>query len=153
MKRIIPTAALIIFALACSSAAQDATMRKPRVFVGESSSWEIGSTSAGFGGAGGSRSAGGARPQTAEIIKTFRRRCPQLVVNNIQTKADYIVILDHEGGKSWVRHKNKIAVFARESGDSIMSQSTLSLGGSVQDACTAISQHWEAAAQQSSGSR
>ena len=86
--------------------------------------------------------AGGARPQTAEIIKTFGERCPHVIVNNIQTKTDYIVLLDHEGGKGALRHKNKVAVFARVSGDSIVSKSTLSLGGSVQDACEAITKDW-----------
>ena len=88
--------------------------------------------------------AGGARPQTAEIIKTFGERCPQVTVNNIQERADYIVLLDHEGGKSILQHKNKVAVFAHVSGDSIVSKSTLSLGGSVQDACEAISKDWAA---------
>jgi hypothetical protein len=88
--------------------------------------------------------AGGARPQTAEIIKTFGERCPQVMVNNIQAKVDYIVLLDHEGGKGALRHKNKVAVFARVSGDSIVSKSTLSLGGSVQDACEAIEKDWAA---------
>jgi PEGA domain-containing protein len=86
--------------------------------------------------------AGGARPQTAEIIKTFGERCPQVIINNIQAKTDYIVLLDHEGGKGALRHKNKVAVFARVSGDSIVSKSTLSLGGSVQDACEAITKDW-----------
>jgi hypothetical protein len=115
-----------------------------RVFITDSSSWEIGGYSASAGNAGGSVAKGGGRPQTAEIIKTFRQRCPQVTVNNIQSRADYIVLLDHEGGKSFVRHKNKVAVFARISGDSIMSKSTLSLGGSVQEACEAINQHWAA---------
>jgi PEGA domain len=35
-------------------------------------------------------------------------------------------------------------VFARVSGDSIVSKSTLSLGGSVQDACEAINRDWAA---------
>jgi hypothetical protein len=88
--------------------------------------------------------AGGARPQTAEIIKTFGERCSEVMVNNIQTRADYIVLLDHEGGKGALRHKNKVAVFARVSGDSIVSKSTLSLGGSVQDACEGINRDWVA---------
>jgi hypothetical protein len=86
--------------------------------------------------------AGGARPQTAEIIKTFGERCPDVKVNNKQDKADYIVVLDHEGGKSFLAHKNKVAVFNRVSGDSIVSKSTLSLGGSVQEACVAIAKDW-----------
>ena len=115
---------------------------KARVFITDSKSWEIagggGGSSAGFGGA----THGGARPQTAEIIKTFGERCPQVMVNNIQEKTDYIVLLDHEGGKSIFQHRNKVAVFARISGDSVVSKSTLSLGASVQDACEAISKDW-----------
>lgn len=143
MKRPVSSVILIALAMACATAAEIGATAKPRVFVADSDSWEIGSTSASTGGAGFSRSGGGARPQTAEIIKTFGQRCPQVVVNNVPSRSDYIVVLDHEGGKSWIRHKNKIAVFFRESGDSVMSQSTLSLGGSVQDACAAIARHWE----------
>jgi len=113
-----------------------------RVYVTDSQSWSIAGQSGGGGGAFGGSMAGGARPQTAEIIKTFGERCPQVKVNNIQEKADYIVLLDHEGGKGALRHKNKVAVFARVSGDSIVSKSTLSLGGSVQDACEAIIRDW-----------
>jgi hypothetical protein len=40
--------------------------------------------------------------------------------------------------------RTKVAVFARVSGDSIVSKSTLSLGGSVQDACEAITRDWTA---------
>jgi hypothetical protein len=115
---------------------------KPRVFITDSQSWETrsagGGSSAGFGGA----SSGGARPQTAEIIKTFGERCPQVMVNNIQEKANYIVLLDHEGGKSLLSHHNKVAVFQRVAGDSIVSKSTISLGASVQDACEAINKDW-----------
>ena len=115
---------------------------KPRVFITDSQSWEVSGHAGGSGGAFGAETHGGARPQTAEIIKTFGERCPQVMVNNIQSKADYIVLLDHEGGKGLLRHKNKVAVFVRLSGDSIVSHSTLSLGGSVQDACAAINKHW-----------
>ena len=123
-------------------------VEKPRVFITDSKSWEIsgagGGSSSGFGG--GVR--GGARPQTAEIIKTFGERCPGVVVNNKQEKADYIVLLDHEGGKSLLRRDNKVAVFNR-GGDSILSHSTRSLGNSVQDACNAVMKDWpsQAAAQ------
>ena len=132
---------LVLLSLAVGSAmAQDNP--RPRVFITDSQSWEIGGYSAGASGGGGSVTRGGARPQTAEIIKTFGERCPQVVTNNIQQKADYIVLLDHEGGKSFVRHKNKVAVFARVSGDSVVSKSTVSLGGSVQEACEAIVKDW-----------
>ncbi len=133
--------AFVLLSLAVGSArAEDNS--KPRVFITDSQSWEIGGYSGGGPGGGGSVTRGGARPQTAEIIKTFGERCPQIVTNNLQQKADYIVLLDHEGGKSFVRHKNKVAVFARVSGDSVVSKSTLSLGGSVQEACEAIVKDW-----------
>lgn len=80
---------------------------------------------------------GGARPQTAEIIKTFNQRCPQYTVTSIKERANYAVILDHEGGKGVLRHRNKIAVFNRD-GDAIFSDSTRELGNSVKDACAAI---------------
>jgi len=117
---------------------------KARVFITDSQSWEVAGYGGGGAGGGGSVTRGGARPQTAEIIKTFGERCPEVMVNNIQEKTDYIVLLDHEGGKGVLRHRNKVAVFARITGDTIVSKSTLSLGGSVQDACEAINNDWAA---------
>lgn len=115
---------------------------KPRVYVTDSASWETrsagGGTAGGFGGA----SAGGARPQTAEIIKTLGQRCPTVIPNNHLEASDYVLELDHEGGKGLLAHKDKVAVFVRSTGDSIFSKSTLSVGGSVQDACDAIMKHW-----------
>ena len=116
---------------------------KARVFITDSQSWEVSGSAGGANGAFAAQSHGGARPQTAEIVKTFGERCPQVQVNNKQDIADYIVLLDHEGGKGFLRHRNKVAVFERTTGDSIVSHSTLSLGGSVQEACEAIAKHWE----------
>ena len=117
--------------------------QNPRVFITDSKSWEIsgggGGTSEGFGGA----TRGGARPQTAEIIKTFGERCPNVTINNKQEKADYVVLLDHEGGKGVIRKDNKVAVFNWD-GDSIVSKSTRSLGNAVGDACDAITKDWAA---------
>jgi hypothetical protein len=104
-------ASLCCFLGLCSvSFAQDKQItpsdsERARVFITDSQSWSIAGASGGGGAYGGSV-AGGARPQTAEIIKTFGERCPQVIVNNIQTKTDYIVLLDHEGGKGALRHKN-----------------------------------------------
>jgi hypothetical protein len=127
---------MLVAASICSSAAE-----KPRVFVTDSKSWEmsggVGGTQDAFGGA----SKGGARPQTAEIIKTFGERCPEVIVNNKQDKADYVILLDHEGGKDLISRDNKIVVFNKD-GDSIMSHSTRSLGNAVKDACTVINSDW-----------
>jgi hypothetical protein len=139
---------LITSSLAVSSPAQDkpattAPADAARVFITDSESWSVAGSSGGAGGAYGGSMAGGARPQTAEIIKTFGERCPEVKVNNKQERADYVVVLDHEGGKGLLRHRNKVAVFNRVSGDSITSsKSTLSLGGSVQEACEAITRDW-----------
>ncbi len=129
---------LVVLCVVSVGAAQN-----PRIYVTDSKSWEVGG---GFGGtddAFGGASGGGARPQTAEIIKTFGQRCPQVTVNNIPSRADYVVLLDHEGGKSLVLRDNKIAVFNHD-GDSILSRSTRLLGNAVQDACGAIIKDWNA---------
>lgn len=118
------------------------TSDQARVYVTDSNSWSVQGSAGGGNGAFAAQSSGGARPQTAEIIKTFTQRCPQVTVNNRVDASNYVVELDHEGGKGLLSHKDKIAVFVEKTGDSIFSKSTLSLGGSVQDACTAILAHW-----------
>jgi hypothetical protein len=149
MKRPMPVQVSLacLFLLVSLAVAQDspkapATVDKARVFITDSQSWEVGGHSGGSGAGFGGEMHGGARPQTAEVVKTFGERCPQVVTNNIQANTDYVVVLDHEGGKGLLRHKNKVAVFNRVSGDSVVSKSTLSLGGSVQTACEAIDQDW-----------
>jgi len=145
---LLATLLVVSLSLAAAKKSSDDSPDKPRVFITDSESWEVSSNAGGSGGTWASHSSGGARPQTAEIVKTFGERCPQSVTNNKLDKSDYVVVLDHEGGKSWVRHKNKVAVFNRISGDSIVSKSTLSLGGSVQDACEAITKDWAARGQE-----
>jgi len=110
---------------------------KIRVFITDSQSWEVSGSWGASGGSGGGHESGGARPQTAEIIKTFSERCPTVVVTNKQGTANYVVTLDHEGGKGLARKDNKVAVFKRN-GDSILSKSTRELGNAVKDACNAI---------------
>ena len=113
----------------------------PRVYVSGSRSWEVkagsGGTAGGFGGGGG----GGDRPQTAEIIKTLNQRCPRVTIYNNKEKADYIVLLDHEGGKDLFLRDNKVVVFNRD-GDAVMSKSTRTLGNAVKDACEVITRNW-----------
>jgi hypothetical protein len=125
---------LIVFMFLPGVFAQDG---KVRIFITDSNSWEM---SGGFGAdrdAGGGGVSGGARPQTAEIMKTFRERCPSLVVTIKRENADYVILLDHEGGKEPVRKDNKIAIF-NKNGDMIYSGSTRMLGNAVKDACEAI---------------
>ncbi len=117
---------------------------KPRVFVIQSDTWSLPRT---FPGDGlipdfllGSR--GGGSPQTAEIMKTFGERCKESIVNISREKADYIILLEHEGGKGLLRVDNKFAIFDPD-GDAIESGSTRSLGNSVDDACTAMKKDWK----------
>jgi len=114
---------------------------KPRVYITDSQSWQMTGNSGGSADGFGGHVSGGARPQTAEIIKSFGKRCPQVIVNNRQDKADYTIVLDHEGGKSVLAHDNKVAVFNSD-GDAILSHSTRELGTSVKDACEAIVKDW-----------
>ena len=88
-----------------------ATEEKIRVYVTNSESWEM------IGGFYGNSSAvagttrGGARSQTVEIIKTLGEKCPEITVTIRKERANYILILDHEGGKGVARRDNKVAVF------------------------------------------
>lgn len=76
---------------------------KVRVFVTDSESWETRGSGGGGGNSNGwgaaSSFSGGARPQTAEIIKTLNQRCPELTVTDKLGKANFVIVLDHEGGK------------------------------------------------------
>jgi pyruvate/2-oxoglutarate dehydrogenase complex dihydrolipoamide acyltransferase (E2) component len=110
---------------------------KPRVFVTDSNSWSISGGFAGSSGGFGGGIKGGARPQTAEVIKTFGKKCRGVVVSINRQAADFVVLFDHEGGKGVAQKDNKIAVFNR-AGDAIFSNSTRSLGNAVEDACKAI---------------
>lgn len=140
MRLVLRSLILSLFVLPAAVQASS-TDAKARVFITDSQSWQITGNSGGTSDVHGSHMSGGARPQTAEIIKTFGQRCPQVVVNNKQDKADYTVVLDHEGGKSILAHDNKVAVFNSD-GDAILSHSTRSLGNSVKDACQAIAKDW-----------
>lgn len=134
--------AAMLDAVPVTLAPSDSIDGRVRVFVTDSESWEMrGSGSAGgnSNGWGASSSfSGGARPQTAEIIKTLNQRCPEITVTDNLGKADFVIVLDHEGGKGLIRHRNKIAVFNRD-GDDIFSDSTRELGNAVKDACNAMS--------------
>ncbi len=111
------------------------------IYVLDSESWSMSGGFAGRrnsnGGAVAGRTSGGARPQTAEIIKTFRERCPDLEATMEKEKADYFIILDHEGGKRILRNDNKVVVFD-STGTSVYSGSTRILGNAVKDACNEI---------------
>lgn len=137
----------VVFALSSISVAQpDAAsvpLEKPRVFVSDSQSWEARGAAGGSSNGWGASSSAGARPQTAEVIKTLGERCPGVLVNGVQDRADFVILFDHEGGKGLLRNDNKIAVFEKISGDIVFSKSTRSLGSAVQNACEAIGEYWQ----------
>jgi hypothetical protein len=132
---------IALYLLLTPAAAQG--QQKARIFISDSQSWQMSGSAGGSNGTFAAHSSGGARPQTGEIIKTFGERCPEVVVNNKADKADYVVLLDHEGGKGYALRDNKVAVFNSD-GDSILSHSTRSLGNAVKDACEAIGRDWPA---------
>jgi hypothetical protein len=141
MRSVINFAVLALLVIPAAAQTSTSDEQRARVFVTDSQSWQMTGNSGGTNGTHASHFGGGARPQTAEIIKTFGDRCSQVVVNNKQDRADYVVVLDHEGGKSILAHDNKVAVFNSD-GDAIVSHSTRSLGNSVKDACEAIAKDW-----------
>ena len=110
-----------------------------RIFVTESTSWSVSGNDAAHDGTGAGSLQGGAKPQTAEIMKTIskRRECKGIVVTINRERADYIILLERVGGKDLVSKDNKMALFDRE-GDMVASSSTRSLGNAVKDACVAI---------------
>jgi hypothetical protein len=145
MKRLLLLLAVVVF-VSAAYAQQNSVGTvgsRPRVFISDSQSWELGGAVGGTGDGFGGAARGGARPQTAEIIKTFSERCPRVIANDRRDKADYVILLDHEGGKEIFLRDNKVVVFNKD-GDSILSHSTRTLGNAVKDACDAIMKDWPA---------
>lgn len=73
-------------------------------------------------------------------MHSFRQRSdlPQIPPGSYyDIRADFVLILDHEGGKGLLSHRNKVAVFNRD-GDDIFNDSTRELGNSVKDACSTM---------------
>ena len=132
---------LALVASMLATPAFSANVPRPRVFVPESQSWSVGGGFSLTNELGHGDISGGAKPQTAEIIKTVQERCPELIVTKNEKRADYVLLLQHEGGKMFLRKDNKFVLFDAN-GDAIASGSTRSLGNAVKDACSAIRQDW-----------
>lgn len=116
----------------------------PRVYIEASESWEIESDPVfsttdkkGRVSISGGGTQGGAKPRTAETIKRFGQQCKSVIVTMYKEKADYVVMLEHEGGKDLLNKDNKLAVFDRE-GDLIASGSFSRPRKAVETACEAI---------------
>jgi biopolymer transport protein ExbD len=77
-----------------------------RVYIEETESWEVESDpifsstdKKGRITINGGGTKGGAKPRTAETIKRFNQQCKGVIVTIHKDKADFIVLLEHEGGK------------------------------------------------------
>lgn len=79
----------------------------------------------------------GCSSSNSRDYQTLNERCPEFTVTNNLSNANFVITLDHEGGKSLLAHRNKIAVFNRD-GDDIFSNSTRELGNAVKDTCQAM---------------
>ena len=117
---------------------------RPRVFIEESESWEVESDpifsstdKKGRVHIYGGSSSGGAKPRTAEIMKRFAEQCPAALVTIKKERADFVVLLEHEGGKDLFDKDNKLAVFNSE-GDLVTSGSFSRPKKAVEVACGAI---------------
>lgn len=120
------TAPIALLTVVIAASAASAQAQNPiRVFVEESNAWNI------------QGNGSGSRPQTAEVIKTFRERCPAYTMTIRADQANYIVKFDREPGKEFFNRRNKIVV-AKPNGDVIFTDSTRQLGNAVSNACSAI---------------
>ena len=129
--------AVLWFCIVLATVLSAGAAEKPRIFVTDSDSWQITGGFGAKGGAGGGATVGGARPQTVEIMKTVGENCPKAMVTIKQENADYVLVLEHEGGKGIAKKDNKVALFNKD-GDMVYSGSTRSLGNAVKDACKVI---------------
>ncbi len=126
---------MLVAILGLSIYAQEPT--KTRVFIAASQSWEISGGLGANDGTGAGHIAGGARPQTAEIVKTFQDRCRDFTVTTNKERADYVLVVEHEGGKTLWLKDTKYVVYNKD-GDSIESGSTRSIGSAVKDICAIL---------------
>lgn len=141
MRRNIGLSALLLF-ISLAAIASDETPVKsaqhPVVFVQPSDSWKVDSSVGGDHSLIIGTGHGGKEPQTAKIYQLLQHRseCLSLAPNMIQQKADYVMLVEHGGGKG-----NRWAV-SNKDGDVIGSGESFVLGNSVADACRAVMKDW-----------
>jgi len=147
MKSIVALSALL-FSISIAALAADQTQSRPSqhpvVFVQPSDSWKVNSS------VGGDRNVivgtghGGKEPQTAKIYQLLQHRsdCTGVAPNMIQEKADYLMLVEHGGGKG-----NRWAV-SNKDGEVIGSGESFMLANSVSDACRVVMHHWGSRAEE-----
>ena len=119
---------------------------KPRLFVNGTGTTDVRTTASAVGGwhwgMGASQSSVSSHDETMELMKTFQQRCPGVALTVNEASADYQVRANHESNqKGLLRKRNQIAV-VNWAGDVLFSDNTISMGDSVQKACTAITSDW-----------
>jgi len=133
---------VLLFSVCLVVGASDQTpptsSKRPVVWVQPSDSWKVNSS------VGGDRDIivgtghGGKEPQTAKIYQLLQHRsdCSGVAPNVIQEKADYVMLVEHGGGKG-----NRWAV-SNKAGDVIGSGESFMLSNSVSDACRIVMKDW-----------
>lgn len=141
MKSVV-TLSAVLFSISLAANAGDQTQfassKRPVVWVQPSDSWKVG------GSVGGNRDViigsthGGKEPQTAKIYQLLQHRsdCSGVAPNMIQEKADYVMLVEHGGGKG-----NRWAV-SNKDGEVVGSGESFMLANSVSDACRVVMKHW-----------
>ncbi|MGA8150316.1 MAG: hypothetical protein WB952_05160 [Terriglobales bacterium] len=81
----------------------------------------------------------GKEPQVAMIYQELqhRKECQGFAENMMKEKADYLLLLQHGGGRG-----NRWAV-SNKDGEVIASGQSVKLGNSVKDACVAMAKDWQ----------
>jgi len=142
MRRNVGCSALLLVSV-FAMAGDETTVKSadhPVVFVQPSDSWKVNNS------IGGDRNVilgtghGGKEPKTAKIYQLLQHRaeCVGVAANMIQEKANYLMLVEHGGGKG-----NRWA-FSNKQGDVIGSGETFALGNSVADACKVVMKDWNA---------
>jgi len=143
MKSVVVLSALLFssfLAVIAGDQTQFTSSKRPVVWVQPSDSWKVSSS------VGGDRNViigtghGGKEPQTAKIYELLQHRtdCSGVAPNMIQEKADYVMLVEHGGGKG-----NRWAV-SNKDGDVIGSGESFMLSNSVSDACRIVMKDWGA---------
>jgi hypothetical protein len=76
-------------------------------------------------------------PQTAEIVKAFGQKCPNVLVTSRREAATLTVVLDNKAGKLLRKGESKMVVFDR-AGDMVYGASERELGKALRGFCSAV---------------
>jgi hypothetical protein len=76
-------------------------------------------------------------PQTAEIVKTFGQKCPNVVVTSRREAATFTVVLENRVAKLLRKGDSKMVVFDR-AGDMVYGASERAMGKALRGFCSAV---------------